>query len=270
MPEQNLLKFQKSINQELEITKDRVRDLIGPANWGEEGRYKEAILRKVISQFLPSNLRIGTGFILAKNDNQAGQQDGKISKQLDLVVYEGKRPLIFREGDFVILTEDAVRAVIEVKTKVTNFSSQDNSALNKIAEKLNLLRDFQSFDPTTPHKKKFIGIFSYEYDGDFTDQRVEDMLRLSNGFVNHISLGPHKFIRYWESTIGLDPPVNYDGRCYIRYTLRDLSFSYFISNLLHIVADEEPIERYWVSFPVVGTKEQFRQEPIIELDNRAT
>lgn len=267
MPEQNLLRFQESVNKELEVTKDRVRDLIGSANWGEEGRYKEAILRKVISQFLPSNLHLGTGFILAKNDNSSGEQGSMVSRQLDLIVYEGKTPLIFREGDFVILTEDAVRAVIEVKTKVTNFSERNSSALNKIAEKLNRLREFQSFAPTLHRRKKFVGIFSYDYSDSFMHQRVEDMLRNSDGLINHISLGPHKFIRYWEDTKGLNPPVNYDGRCYIRYNLQDLSFSYFISNLLHIVADEEPIQRYWFSFPIVGTKEQYRQEPIIELDN---
>lgn len=62
MPIQNIKDFQKSINRELTLTKDRVEFLIGNANWGDVGRYKEAILRKTISQFLPSNLKIGTGF----------------------------------------------------------------------------------------------------------------------------------------------------------------------------------------------------------------
>ena len=122
MAGQNIKRFQQSITQELKLTKDRVRDLIGAANWGEDGRYKEAILRKTISQFLPSNLNIGTGFILGNDDPQFGQ-GGRISSQLDLIVYENKTPLIFREGDFIILTENAVRAVIEVKTKITNYGT---------------------------------------------------------------------------------------------------------------------------------------------------
>jgi hypothetical protein len=270
MPRQSIKDFQKSITRELTLTKDRVEFLIGNANWGDVGRYKEAILRKIISQFLPSNLKIGTGFIIGNSDHQFGQ-NGEISSQLDIIIYEDKSPVIFREGDFVIITESAVRAVIEVKTKVINYSNpepsgQDN-ALNIIISKINRLRNFETFNPIGDHRKKFIGIFSYEHEQDFSHERVDEALRLSNGLVNHISLGPNKFIRYWENTIGLDPRPEYQGRCYIRYNLTDLSFSYFISNLLHIVADEDPVERYWFSFPIEGTKERHRAEPrpIIEL-----
>ena len=37
-------KFQESITKELDTVKDRVRRLIGSSHWGEEGKYKEAIL----------------------------------------------------------------------------------------------------------------------------------------------------------------------------------------------------------------------------------
>lgn len=266
MAGQNIKRFQESITKELKFTKDRVRDLIGTANWGADGAYKEAILRKTIAQFLPSNLNIGTGFILG-NDDHAFGQDSKISTQLDIIVYENKTPLIFKEGDFIIITENAVRAVIEVKTEITNYSADGKNSLNTILTKFNRLRDFETFNPTGNQRKKFVGIFSFQYDQDFMHDRVREALQQSNGLVNHISLGPDKFIRYWENTVGLHPQLNYNGRCYIRYNLTNLSFSYFISNLLHIVADEDPIERYWFSFPIEGTKEQFRQEPIIELQN---
>lgn len=264
MAGQNIKRFQESITKELALTKDRVRDLIGDANWGEDGRYKEAILRKTISQFLPSNLNIGTGFIIGNEDHLNGQE-GKISSQLDLIIYEDKTPLIFRDGDFIILTEKSVRAVIEVKTKITNYSADGKNSLNNIISKFDRLREFETFNPIGAERKKFVGIFSYDYDQNFLHDRVQESLLSSDGLVNHISLGPDKFIRYWENTIGLNPPLEYQGRCYIRYHLKNLSFSYFISNLLHIVADEDPIERYWFSFPIPGTKEQFREEPIIEL-----
>ena len=270
---QNILDFQKSINKELTLTKDRVEFLIGNANWGDVGRYKEAILRTTIAQFLPSNLKIGTGYIVGNYDHRFGQE-GRISSQLDIIIYEDKSPVIFREGDFVILTENAVRAVIEVKTKIINYScievnGQDN-ALNKIILKINRLQQFETFNLFGDHRKKFIGVFAFEYDQDFSHTRVDEALILSNGVVNHISLGPNKFIRYWQNTIGLDPVPGYDGRCYIRYNLVDLSFSYFISNLLHFVSDEDPVERYWFSFPIEGTKETLRAEPrpIIQLPDQ--
>ena len=45
---QDTKKFQESITQELNTIKDRVRNLIGNKHWGEEGRYKEVILRNVL------------------------------------------------------------------------------------------------------------------------------------------------------------------------------------------------------------------------------
>jgi hypothetical protein len=261
---QNIKRFQESITKELTLTKDRVRDLIGNANWGEDGMYKEAILRKTISQFLPTNLNIGTGFILRNDDNVNGL-NGITSSQLDIIIYDSKTPVIFKEGDFIILTEDAVRAVIEVKTKIINYSQDNDNSLNKIVSKLNRLRDFPTFiNPI--NRKKFVGLFCFEYEANYSANRIEDALKESNGLINHISLGPDKFIRYWENTYNLDPPLEHKGRCYIKYNLLDLSFSYFISNLLHICSDDDPDQRYWFSFPIAGTKEQMRLEPIIELD----
>ncbi|KQO21249.1 hypothetical protein ASF10_14110 [Flavobacterium sp. Leaf82] len=267
---QRIRDFQKSITKELILTKDRVEFLIGNANWGEVGRYKEAILRKSISQFLPSNLKLGTGFIIGNNDLINGQEP-RTSSQLDIIIYDDNLPVLFREGDFVIVTENSVRGVIEVKSTVTNYSNpqgqnpQDN-ALNIIIDKFNRLQQFQTFNPIGNHRKKFVGIFSYNYNQDIMAENINDALRSSNGVVNHISLGPNTFIRYWESTAHLQPPTNHEGRSYIKYNIRDLSFSYFISNLLHIVSDNELLERYWFSFPIEGTKEIHRINPIVELD----
>ncbi len=263
MPNQNILKFQKSITKELIATNERVRDLIGNANWGDEGRYKEAILRKIISQFLPSNLKIGTGFIVANNDHINGTES-KISKQLDIIIYDDKTPVVFREGDFVILTESSVRAVIEVKAEVVNKSTNTNG-LNQIIEKLEMLNDFQSFCNQT-HRKKFVGIFSYKYTQDYNHITLQEILKNSKGIINHLSLGCNKFIKFWDDPSGLNPPIERSEPCYIKYNLQDLSFSYFISNLLHIISDEDPVERYWFSFPIPETKEIYRENEIIYLE----
>lgn len=60
MPEQNLPAFQKSIGNELLTIRNRVRNLIGDAHRGEEGRYKESVLKKMIREYLPHNLSIGS------------------------------------------------------------------------------------------------------------------------------------------------------------------------------------------------------------------
>lgn len=41
----NTLEYQISISQELNTIKNRVRNLIGDANWGEDGKYKEEKLK---------------------------------------------------------------------------------------------------------------------------------------------------------------------------------------------------------------------------------
>jgi hypothetical protein len=206
-------------------------------------------------------LEIGTGFIVSNNDHIYGQR-GEISNQLDLIIYEGKTPVIFREGDFVILTESAVRGVIEVKSKLTNYSADQNSnALNSVLKKLNDLNKFETFG-NSDQKRRFIGVFSFEYEGDIDANRIDEALQISNGLTNHISLGTDIFIRYWENTDELEPPLDFNGRSYNVYDLRRLSFSYFISNLLHITSDEEPIDRYWFSFPIEGTKEIYRRRTI--------
>ena len=97
---QNAISFQRSVTKELSVVKNRVRDLIGDANWGEEGRYKEAILRNVIKRFLPQNLSVATGFVV---------RDIVVSKQLDIIVYDNNYPLLFSEGDFIVTSPDNVR-----------------------------------------------------------------------------------------------------------------------------------------------------------------
>src|SRR5688500_8916196 len=114
---QDLLAFQKSITQELVTIKNRVRNIIDNANWAEEGRYKEAVIKKVIYSFLPRNLEIATGFVVRNDDHLTGR-NGIISSQLDLIVYDTTVPVVFKEGDFVIVTDSAVRGIIEVKSKI--------------------------------------------------------------------------------------------------------------------------------------------------------
>jgi hypothetical protein len=258
----DIRRFQRSITDELKYTKDRVRNLIGDANWAEEGRYKEAILKKIIRQYLPSNLEIGTGFIVSNSDHINGQR-GIISNQLDLLIYEGKTPVIFREGDFVILTESAVRGVIEVKSKMTNYAADPNSnALNAVLNKLNDLNRFETFSNPDFQRRRFIGVFAFDYDGNIDANRIDEALQNSNGLTNHISLGTDIFVRHWRNTEGLVPPLDFNGPCYNIYNLQRLSFSYFISNLLHLTSDEEPLDRYWFSFPIEGTKEIHRRRTI--------
>ena len=240
-------KFQKSITKELDTVKDRVRNLIGSSHWGEEGKYKEAILRNVIRRFLPANLSLGTGFVIRKDNNRT-----QISNQIDIIVYDNTIPVLFSEGDFVITTYKNVKAIIEVKTKIRNSNLQE--IIEKAKENGKLIV-----------KDAFNGIFSYEYDDNINSSYVDDVLKSTKGHVNHLSLGKDKFIRFWkkEDRNRLSPPViNCEGDFYNIYKLKGLSFSYFISNLLDMACSEKLDDRWWFLFPIEGTKEVHRERTI--------
>jgi hypothetical protein len=239
---QNARRFQDSVTKELSIVKNRVRNLIGNANWGEEGRYKEAVLRNVIGRFLPHNLSIATGFVV---------RDRVVSKQLDIIVYDNNYPLLFSEGDFIITPPDNVKGIIEVKSNI------DSTGLREAIEHFESNFEDELLPPT---ETTFYGIFSYDLS--ISEQnsvhQVTNVLENSMGIVNHFALGENYFVRRWNKEdsekLGIEGTEN---SFYNIYELRHLAFSYFISNLL-ARSSIGVSERYWFLFPIEGTKEANR------------
>ena len=250
----NPSEFQESITKELDIIKNRVRNLIGSAHWGEEGRYKEEILKNILKRFLPNNLSVGTGFIVHGNNSE--NSGSTISTQLDIIIYDNNTPNLFSEGDFIITTEENVKGIIEVKTRVVNANGQKNS-IKHVIEKFQQLQSFTKFSETGKNSI-FKGLFVYDYDDDIANERIDEVLKISNGMFNHISLGTNYFIRHWNRGARLNVPVDCEGHFYNIYNINDLSFSYFISNLIHITTQKEMEERDWFSFPIPETKEAHR------------
>ena len=58
---------------------------------------------------LPKFASCGTGFVVGINE--------QISTQIDIIIYQNELPLLFKKGDFVIVPQEAVLGIIEVKTK---------------------------------------------------------------------------------------------------------------------------------------------------------
>ncbi len=240
--------FQKSVTEELDIVRNRVRNLIGDRHWGEEGRYKEAILKNILRRFLPRNISVGTGFIVNSINNN------RISKQLDIIIYDNTYPVLFSEGDFIITTIKNVKGIIEVKS---NIGTGNNSFQNVISQFDNAIEPIQN---NFSRKRIFLGIFSFEFSANIQSDSLDNVLRQSSQKVNHISLGTDYFIRRWkrDDANKLQPPVTGCNRDFYNiYELNNLSFSYFISNLIIIVCGNLT-DRYWFSFPIRGTKEIHR------------
>ncbi|MHA1271519.1 MAG: DUF6602 domain-containing protein [Candidatus Helarchaeota archaeon] len=290
----NFMRFQESITKELDVIKNRVRNLIKDANWAEEGRYKEAILRNVIKRFLPNNLSLGTGFIISKNNDKL-----KCSTQIDIIIYNNTIPVLFSEGDFIITTYKNVKGIIEVKTRLNdrdlrqiinkakqNLSLFINNNVNGSTNNNNVNRDNK--DNNICENKVFNGIFAYEYNGildskeknnyyryakekneEYTNRMklIDDALKDANGYVNHLSLGKNIFIKFWDKkTISNSNVVSFENKCeknfYNIYQLVNLSFSYFISNLLCMSCSDELDDRLWFLFPISRTKEKYKIKSI--------
>lgn len=90
-------------------------------NWIEQftkhapsiGTHYEKILSDLVSEYLPSSVKVGTGFVYDSNCD-------KVSPQIDLMCYQDldKSP-IYRRDDFVIVQPDVVISVCEVKKSLT-------------------------------------------------------------------------------------------------------------------------------------------------------
>lgn len=243
MVEQDFKKFYESLNKELMVVKDRIRSLIGNANWGEEGRYKEAILKNVLSKFLPKNCSMGTGFVINKNK--------EITKQIDIIIYDDSSPVLFTEGDFVVVLASSVKAIIEVKSSI-----RTTKELKKIIK--NCEENAKKIEINfSQNQKMFNGIFCYECKLSFKtlENSLQDCFHISKCTlfrkINNISLGKKIFIHLWE----YNP---FSLRC---YELEDLSFAYFISNILTTL-DLRNWENASLFFPL-GSKDPFEKFKII-------
>lgn len=208
-----------STTKELKAVENRVRNLIGDSNWGDEGRYKEAILRNMIKKFISPKYTVGTGFIVKSMNEEI-----ESSTQIDILIFDSDYPILFSEGDFYIVTPNSVKAVIEVKTEIKGKD------LEKAVKKLNDIGLF--LEGNTVNIKPFIGLFSFEWKYKIKSRlknRIKPNIQKGIGnkcFVNHVSLNKDIFIKYW-------PHEN----SFSAYLLEDLSFAYFISNLINSVTE---------------------------------
>lgn len=111
--------------------------LLQSAHFPSLGRYKERLLANMIRDFLPQSVEVGTGFVMfphANPDPPGGadlhdplnQSAYSISRQCDILVYDvAAIPPVFKDGEFVVVRPEAVRAVIEVKGSLATKEVKD-------------------------------------------------------------------------------------------------------------------------------------------------
>ena len=240
----DLIEYHKTINKEIYLLKDKLKYLTKhPA---ENGRFREIILSNTIKKHLPAKYSLGTGFIIKQRETRG---DHAVSSQVDLMVYDNNYPVLFREGDFSIVTTDAVRAIIEVKTSFgrTTFPGEYDKA-NKLAAFIMSNRNVDLIP--TP---LFNGIFYFSnQEISSSENSIEESIRRKHidihandmfhlSCVNHICFSDKVLYKYWNN--------NNDGSKHKLYKLEDLSYSFFISNLLSFLAGRTMRDNTYIWYP---------------------
>jgi len=174
----------------MDALRDRVRSFIGHSHWLTDGEWKESVLRSVLRRNLPDSVQIGKGFVITES---------KTSNQIDVLIYDSTKPVLFRDGDLVCITPDAVLGIIEVKTSLNRTTFKET--IKKLCDNAELIESKHS-------GRRVYGLFSFKDEtreikttlGDLKDSVATKGARI----VHCICLGDSNFIRYWN----LDPEGN--------------------------------------------------------------
>ncbi|WP_121640590.1 hypothetical protein [Virgibacillus sp. Bac330] len=63
----DLIKYYKSIGEEMWILKNRIRNIMENPHWLSDGEWKESVLRTIIKRHAPEDIKVGRGlFILLR------------------------------------------------------------------------------------------------------------------------------------------------------------------------------------------------------------
>ena len=225
--EKNLQRYYETVSGELTSIKNRVRNLINKGNrtnWGEEGRYKEAILARVIRRMIPQNFSVGNGFVLCED---------KVTTQIDIIVYDNSYPLLFSEGSFIITLPESVRGIIEVKTNLANALRKKKTNLEEIMKKIT--QNAELINKRTynriQHNGIFRGLFSFEgypRNYHYFIKRFQDFLKNSSipseqKDIDCLTINENLFVDNGKSNTDV---------VYTMYKLEKLSYPRFIGKLI--------------------------------------
>jgi hypothetical protein len=241
----NVTDYLKSLSVELGALENRVRNFIEGDNWLTDGEWKESVLRTVLKRHLPASVEVARGFVIGV---------GGHSRQLDILLHDTSKPVLHRDGDLVFVTADAVKGIIDVKSKI--HSTNLVGAINNLADNAAFTRSNSNFSEQPD--ELFVGLFAYgtTLHGGNLCQRVLDVLKTSadedsRRVINHLCLGNSLFVRYWPYRPG-DRARHFGYDMWHGYALADLSPGYFIHNAVDSVSGSSVVLNNDVWFPAEG------------------
>ncbi len=212
--QQDLTTYQESISAELHATQNRVRNLIGDQHWLTDGEHKEAVLRTVLRSRLPESVHIGKGFVCFPSQVRHTK---KSSRQLDVLISSKSKPTLYKDGELVFVTADAVEAVIEVKTTLrSNASASDrnNSDRNNLQSVLTrLANEVQFIRQNAKPKRCWAGLFVFER-GNIQHENLLTALQSAadndeERAIDCVTVGGDTFVHYWSrGTVQVESPID--------------------------------------------------------------
>lgn len=222
--------YYRSLTAELESVKDRVRNFIDGNHWLTHGEWRESVLRSIIADRLPDSVKIGHGFVITETGP---------TTQCDILIYRGDCPILFRQGDLVFVTPDAVLAIIEVKSTATkDVYTKAIKKLAAIGRKLGRHRD-----------NCCLGLFSYDTQIAGHKWALDELHRICSHraqTINLVNLGCSMFVRFWDC-----PPQGGDQHYehWHSYDLCNMSAGYFIANVIDSISPESIAKHSRLWFP---------------------
>ncbi|HGE7613610.1 TPA: DUF6602 domain-containing protein [Bacillus cereus] len=251
--------YHKQLFEEIKVTKERIASLISHSL--TKGQINEFAIKKVFEEKIPENYGVSRGFIVTDNWK---------STEIDIVIYDKSYPFLFKTGDLIIITPDAVKGLIEVKTRLDSRELRTASEkLGDIAEKVYNYKQSILFGATkdNPHdfltEEIFVGIIGI--DGpNLTSNIIEAHLKnaakgLRTRVVNHVSINDKCFVKYFDNSS--QAPIGPGWHIY-EFT-ESLAPAYFLSNSLFFLKYSSVINNTSVWFPYTSKNPYFKNKFLI-------
>lgn len=240
-----------SLAAEFQALQGRVRNIIHDAHWQTDGEWRESILRTVLRRHLPESVAVGRGFITS---------GAELSTQIDVLVYDRSAPVLYRDNDLVIVTPDAVRAIIEVRSTARRRELVDTA---RTLVRNGTLAAFHDAEPyrATP----LLGLFAYECERpahghpSWVLRELHESASMSGGTIDQMCLGADYFVHYWRNEPKVWASFNYNH--WHLYHLQGMAAGYFVNNVVQHIAGESVFRHWDAWFPDQG-KEVHMEERV--------
>ena len=180
-------KYFESLSLECDALKNRVRNFINDAHWLTDGEWKETVLRSIINRSISNTVAVGRGFIVKNNS---------CSTQIDILIYDNTRPVLYRDGDLVFIPPISCKGIIEVKSNIKKNTLK--RILDGLANNAELVLE------TEPSLNIYVGLFSFDtnYNEGDSHSILNALKQSANAnpkrIVNHLCLGKSIFAKYWK------------------------------------------------------------------------